>query len=78
MWEVVAIVMCLGAPAPDASNCVRITDNRGPYETQATCAFRIVEMKRDFPPVLAQTYGWRGPIAIVVAPVPCIDTSENA
>ena len=65
MWEIVGVLMCLGAPAPDAGNCFAVNDSWGPYDTLEACQAREEEIKETWPVALALDTGWMGPIAMV-------------
>ena len=39
----------------DSTNCYKLVDNRGPYETEEKCLTRVEEMIKDTPNVLPIT-----------------------
>ncbi len=64
MWEMGLLILCMGQPLPDMSNCQAFKDTRGPYETEAQCLARVEEVRARMPPLWAGAFGYFGPVAV--------------
>ena len=78
MWEVAAILLCLGEPAPGLTNCRLFRDTRGPYTSQDECVARAEVVWDAAPPLFALSQGWTGATARARPDAVCVNIDTAA
>jgi len=56
MFEIIGILLCVGTvnTPQESPFCMAADDTYGPYRSETTCAIRLGEIKRDWPPFFAK------------------------